>query len=155
MSSAEQYVRTEHPVIDSDPHFNRVIRYMRGSDYVAWGALTAGTPAVLLALGNSLFKEEKKGARRVVRPHALVDASLSSGFAHGYQEKACKKWSGRKNAATRTGINSRQKILAGGESEVRVISAVWFKIGTFRLISESMTSFHERQEQGSGSGRSQ
>ncbi|KAG0351273.1 hypothetical protein BGZ54_003339, partial [Gamsiella multidivaricata] len=50
MSSQEQYIRTEYPVIDSDPHFSRVVRYMRGSDYVAWGALTAGGPAVLLAL---------------------------------------------------------------------------------------------------------
>ena len=52
MSSAEQYVRTEFPVIDSDPHFARVVRYMRGSDYVAWGGLTVGGPAVLLALGK-------------------------------------------------------------------------------------------------------
>ncbi|OAQ30435.1 hypothetical protein K457DRAFT_155004 [Linnemannia elongata AG-77] len=52
MSSAEQYIRTEFPVIDSDPHFNRVISYMRGSDVVAWGGLTAAAPAALLALGN-------------------------------------------------------------------------------------------------------
>jgi len=52
MSSAEQYIRTEHPVIDSDPHFTRVVRYMRGSDVAAWGGLTVGAPAVLLALGK-------------------------------------------------------------------------------------------------------
>lgn len=51
MSSAEQYVRTEYPLIDSDPHFNRVVRYMRGSDLVAWGGLTAAAPATLLAFG--------------------------------------------------------------------------------------------------------
>lgn len=51
MSSAEKYVRTEHPVIDADPHFNRVVRYMRGSDLVAWGGLTAAAPATLLAYG--------------------------------------------------------------------------------------------------------
>lgn len=62
MSSAEQYVRTEHPVIDSDPHFNRVVSYMRGSDYAAWGTLTVGAPAVLLALGNSLFLHGGKGS---------------------------------------------------------------------------------------------
>jgi hypothetical protein len=53
MSSAEQYVRTEHPVIDSDPHFTRVVRYMRGSDLVAWGGLTAAGPATLLAFGRN------------------------------------------------------------------------------------------------------
>ena len=55
MSTAEQYVRTEFPVIDSDPHFNRVVRYMRGSDVAAWGGLTVGAPAVLLAFGNNVF----------------------------------------------------------------------------------------------------
>ena len=52
MSSAEQYIRTEYPVIDSDPHFTRVVSYMRGADLAAWGGLTAGGPAIMLALGN-------------------------------------------------------------------------------------------------------
>lgn len=41
-----------YPVIDTDPHFNRVVRYMRPSDYAAWAAGTAAAPALLLGMGK-------------------------------------------------------------------------------------------------------
>jgi hypothetical protein len=43
---------TPYPVIDTDPHFSRVVRYMRPNDYAAWAAGTAAAPAILLGLGN-------------------------------------------------------------------------------------------------------
>ncbi|KAG0292217.1 hypothetical protein BGZ98_002672 [Dissophora globulifera] len=64
MSSAEQYIKTEHPVIDSDPHFNRVVGYMRTSDLATWGAATAAAPAILLGLafaGNTIPDEPHAG----------------------------------------------------------------------------------------------
>ena len=35
------------PLIDSDPHFFRVVRYMRPSDYAVWGAAAVSAPGAL------------------------------------------------------------------------------------------------------------
>jgi hypothetical protein len=42
----------EYPVIDTDPHFFRVVRYFRSSDYAAWAVGTAAAPGILLAMGK-------------------------------------------------------------------------------------------------------
>ncbi|MCJ1425443.1 hypothetical protein MMC29_003342 [Sticta canariensis] len=39
---------TDYPLIDSDPHFKRVVRYARRSDYVAGAISTAAGPALML-----------------------------------------------------------------------------------------------------------
>ncbi|KAF2432837.1 putative NADH-ubiquinone oxidoreductase 21 kDa subunit [Tothia fuscella] len=41
--------RSDYPLIDNDPHFKRVVRYMRGEDY-AWGAFLATIPPVGISL---------------------------------------------------------------------------------------------------------
>ena len=41
-----------YPLIDIDPHFSRVVRYFRPSDYAAWGALGFGTPALYYDWGS-------------------------------------------------------------------------------------------------------
>ncbi|KAI9851280.1 MAG: hypothetical protein M1838_004114 [Thelocarpon superellum] len=41
-------IRTDYPLIDSDPHFKRVIGYARPSDYAAAAATTAAGPALML-----------------------------------------------------------------------------------------------------------
>ena len=41
------------PLIDSDPHMSRVLRYMRTSDYAIWGGSTILAPAALYAFGSS------------------------------------------------------------------------------------------------------
>ncbi|KAG0285971.1 hypothetical protein BGZ96_009864 [Linnemannia gamsii] len=95
MSSAEQYVRTEHPVIDSDPHFNRVVRYMRGSDYVAWGALTAGAPAALLALERVRPGAGPKGINFAL---GLATAmGFMGGFLYSYQKSSLRFWGWEEN----------------------------------------------------------
>ncbi|KAJ3889398.1 NADH-ubiquinone oxidoreductase complex I, 21 kDa subunit-domain-containing protein, partial [Lentinula edodes] len=45
----EKVLNTPYPVIDIDPHFTRVVRYFRASDYATWGATTVGVPGALLA----------------------------------------------------------------------------------------------------------
>lgn len=47
-------VETPYPLIDADPHFSRVVRYLRPSDYVAWAGLTAGFPSALYLWGLSV-----------------------------------------------------------------------------------------------------
>ncbi len=48
----EKVVETAYPVIDSDPHAYRVVRYMRPSDFGAWAAVTAAFPAAFFAWGT-------------------------------------------------------------------------------------------------------
>jgi hypothetical protein len=35
------------PLVDADPHFNRVVRYFRPADYGIWAAGTVAAPAIL------------------------------------------------------------------------------------------------------------
>jgi hypothetical protein len=46
-------VESPYPLIDADPHFSRVVRYMRPSDYAVWGGATAAFPSALYFWGNS------------------------------------------------------------------------------------------------------
>ncbi|CAH2351592.1 putative NADH-ubiquinone oxidoreductase 20.9 kDa subunit [[Candida] railenensis] len=41
---------SEYELIDSDPHFNRVVGYMRPSDYAVWGASAVGFPLALVGM---------------------------------------------------------------------------------------------------------
>ncbi|KAK5125684.1 hypothetical protein LTR85_011958 [Meristemomyces frigidus] len=41
-------LNTDYPLIDSDPHFKRVLRYARPSDYYAGAAFSALMPSVML-----------------------------------------------------------------------------------------------------------
>lgn len=36
-----------YPVLDTDPHATRVVRYFRLSDYLTWASVTVGMPAAL------------------------------------------------------------------------------------------------------------
>jgi hypothetical protein len=53
----EKVVETPYPLIDSDPHFSRVVRYFRTSDYGVWAAATAAFPAALWAWGGNIVVE--------------------------------------------------------------------------------------------------
>ena len=43
----DKVVKTPYPLIDADPHFSRVVRYFRPSDYATWAAATGAFPAAL------------------------------------------------------------------------------------------------------------
>jgi hypothetical protein len=43
---------TPYPLIDSDPHAGRVIRYMRPNDYAVWASATVAGPAALYLYGT-------------------------------------------------------------------------------------------------------
>lgn len=42
-----------YPLIDSDPHFSRVVRYMRPNDYALWAGAAAAGPGLLWLYGGS------------------------------------------------------------------------------------------------------
>jgi len=48
----EKIVETPYPLIDSDPHASRVVRYFRPSDYAAWAGATAAFPSALYFWGT-------------------------------------------------------------------------------------------------------
>jgi len=45
----------EFPVVDTDPTFSRVMRYMRTSDLGLWAGTTAAFPALMYAWGTFGF----------------------------------------------------------------------------------------------------
>ena len=48
----DKVVESPYPLIDADPHFSRVLRYMRPSDYAVWAGATAAFPSALYFWGN-------------------------------------------------------------------------------------------------------
>ncbi|ODV96811.1 hypothetical protein PACTADRAFT_48621 [Pachysolen tannophilus NRRL Y-2460] len=70
-----------YELIDSDPSFNRVVRYMRFSDYASWIAGTAGAPGLLL-----LFEklEPLEGKTFKMPAASLLRVSTTVGFIGGF-----------------------------------------------------------------------
>lgn len=50
----DQQVQHQYPLIDSDPHAGRVLRYMRPSDYAAWAGVTAAFPGLFYLMGTAV-----------------------------------------------------------------------------------------------------
>ncbi|KAK4985363.1 hypothetical protein LTR66_008201 [Elasticomyces elasticus] len=77
-------LNTDYPLIDSDPHFKRVIRYARPSDYVAGGAMTAFGPALMLWWERiSPSHVGRGGFASVMRLSGAL--SVTAGFLFMYQ----------------------------------------------------------------------
>ncbi|KAG4436383.1 hypothetical protein IFR05_008139 [Cadophora sp. M221] len=77
-------VDTDYPLIDSDPHFKRVIGYARKSDYVAGTAMAAGGPGLMLLwerIAPSLVG--KGGFAPIMRLSGAI--GISAGFLMFYQ----------------------------------------------------------------------
>ncbi|KAG0315770.1 hypothetical protein BGZ99_007264 [Dissophora globulifera] len=96
MSSAEQFVRTEYPVIDSDPHFTRVVSYMRAADVAAWGGLTAAAPALLLGLERIRPAAGPKGIN--VALSVATGLGFMGGFLYSYQKSSLRFWGWEENS---------------------------------------------------------
>ncbi|KIY62933.1 hypothetical protein CYLTODRAFT_403949 [Cylindrobasidium torrendii FP15055 ss-10] len=85
-----------HPLIDSDPHASRVIRYMRLEDLGAWAAFTAGVPY--------LFRLWDHWDPSGVRPEKLkmgirvsAAAGFFGGFLYAYQNSSKRFWGWSEN----------------------------------------------------------
>ena len=70
--SSQKAVTTPYPLIDSDPHAFRVVRYFRPSDYATVAAGTAAFPAALYFWGASK------------RPHSRSNLLTLGIFVHRY-----------------------------------------------------------------------
>ena len=102
-------IHRDYPLIDSDPHFSRVVRYFRPSDYATWGIATAAGPTALYLFGMSLVspsqwnksqrREEADGIEKVdptkykygIKPALRLTGFLGccAGFMLAYQRSSC------------------------------------------------------------------
>ncbi|KAI8083149.1 NADH-ubiquinone oxidoreductase complex I, 21 kDa subunit-domain-containing protein [Halteromyces radiatus] len=86
----------EYPVIDTDPHFSRVVRYFRTSDYAAWAAGTAAAPGLLLAMEKVNPAGPARNLRLPLRLATIVGAF--GGFLYAYQNSSLRFWGWTENA---------------------------------------------------------
>ncbi|KAI8983013.1 NADH-ubiquinone oxidoreductase complex I, 21 kDa subunit-domain-containing protein [Pilobolus umbonatus] len=86
-----------YPVIDTDPHFGRVVRYFRPSDYAAWAAGTAAAPALLLGMEKMDPVGPLRNLRLPLRFATLFGAF--GGFLYAYQNSSLRFWGWTENAA--------------------------------------------------------
>ncbi|KAJ3512845.1 hypothetical protein NM208_g15268 [Fusarium decemcellulare] len=81
-------IQTDYPLIDNDPHFKRVVRYARTSDYAYGAAAAAFAPAALYALEKFAPSHVGKGGF----PKAMRLAGgigVLGGFLYFYQ-RSCR-----------------------------------------------------------------
>jgi len=84
---------TPYPLIDTDPHFNRVVRYMRPSDYAVWAGAAGAAPAALYAY------ERIDPSRHNIRPalKMLTFLGAAGGFLLAYQRSSFRFWGWAEN----------------------------------------------------------
>ncbi|TVY58203.1 NADH-ubiquinone oxidoreductase 20.9 kDa subunit [Lachnellula suecica] len=88
---------TDYPLIDSDPHFKRVIRYARPSDYATGAATTAFGPLALLLMEKMQPSLVGKGGfAPIMRLTGAI--SLSAGFLMFYQRSTLRFYGFTENA---------------------------------------------------------
>lgn len=86
---------TPYPLIDTDPHFRRVVNNFRPSDYTAWAGTTAAFPSLLYLMGASSHAHAEQAAP--TRPRRGLGTSLRlagvmgaiGGFLYAYQRSSC------------------------------------------------------------------
>ncbi|KAF9031351.1 hypothetical protein BDZ89DRAFT_1063973 [Hymenopellis radicata] len=93
----EKVLETPYPVIDTDPHFSRVMRYMRTEDYTAWAVVTGGFPAAW-RLWEALDPSSRitpTQFRAGMRVGGLI--GFCGGFLLAYQNSSMRFWGWREN----------------------------------------------------------
>jgi len=89
----QKVVDTPYPLIDADPHAGRVLRYMRPSDFAAWGVLTAAFPTALYLW--DLADPLKLPRRMSFRVGGV--AGFLGGFLFAYQRSSFRFWGWSEN----------------------------------------------------------
>ncbi|WVW85285.1 hypothetical protein I302_107323 [Kwoniella bestiolae CBS 10118] len=90
--------QAKYPVIDSDPHFSRVIRYMRPSDYAVWAGATAAGPGLFWLYEKA---DPTQAAKASLRSALRLTGFLgfAAGFMLAYQNSSLRFWGWRENSA--------------------------------------------------------
>jgi hypothetical protein len=86
-------LETPYPVIDVDPHFSRVVRYMRPNDYLLWGGVTASGPLIMALWDKMDPSKATHGIRHASRFAGCM--GFAAGFFLAYQNSSCELgWGG-------------------------------------------------------------
>lgn len=90
LSSTQQMpnkvVETPYPLIDADPHFSRVVRYMRPSDYVVWAGATAAFPSALYLWGESTLLQITHSSYALIQRWLILQKRV---YGRLYASVAC------------------------------------------------------------------
>ncbi|KAG6891242.1 hypothetical protein C0995_008494 [Termitomyces sp. Mi166 len=92
-------IETPYPLIDSDPHAFRVIRYYRPSDYGVWAAATGAFPAALYAWRLNISTEMADPVKFSLRTSLRLGGFLGfvGGFLLSYQRSSARFWGWSEN----------------------------------------------------------
>ncbi|SPO31093.1 related to NADH-ubiquinone oxidoreductase 21 kDa subunit [Ustilago trichophora] len=86
---------TPYPVIDADPHFSRVVRSFRGSDYAAMAGATAAFPSAIYLMEMFDPTRPKRGLGSALRLSTFL--GLCGGFLFAYQRTSFRFWGWKEN----------------------------------------------------------
>ncbi|KAK4102323.1 hypothetical protein N658DRAFT_506510 [Parathielavia hyrcaniae] len=90
-------VKTEYPLIDNDPHFKRVIRYARPSDYAHGAVAAAAGPGLLYAMERFAPSQVGRGGfAQAMRLCSFIGAA--GGFIYFYQRSILRFYGMSENA---------------------------------------------------------
>ncbi|TDZ91747.1 NADH-ubiquinone oxidoreductase 20.9 kDa subunit [Colletotrichum sidae] len=90
-------VKSDHPLIDNDPHFKRVVGYARPSDYAHGAVAAAFGPGALLVLEK--FAPSHVGKGGFAQAMRLAGAiGLAGGFLYFYQRSSLRFYGATENA---------------------------------------------------------
>ncbi|KAL0633555.1 hypothetical protein Q9L58_007515 [Maublancomyces gigas] len=96
MAIPPKQLNTDYPVIDTDPHFWRVLRYARPSDYaVAAGTAAAGPAVFWLWERNSPAILPKGAFAQSMRAAGAI--GLTAGFLRFYLQSSLRFWGWTEN----------------------------------------------------------
>lgn len=96
-ASAIKELDTPYPAIDVDPHFSRVVRSFRPSDYAAWAGATAAFPSGIYLMEMFDPTRPKHGLRSALRISTFL--GLCGGFLFAYQRSSFRFWGWTENEA--------------------------------------------------------
>lgn len=85
--AAQKEFETEYPPIDTDPHFRRVVRYFRPSDYYTMAGAAVAFPSALFLLENSDPSRARGRLGAALKLSAFL--GLTGGFLLAYQRSTC------------------------------------------------------------------
>ncbi|CAJ2503670.1 Uu.00g110640.m01.CDS01 [Anthostomella pinea] len=89
--------RSDFPLIDNDPHFKRVMRYARPSDYAHGVAAAAGGPTLLFLMERLAPSHAGRGGfAQAMRLTGVIGAI--GGFLYFYERSALRFYGMRENA---------------------------------------------------------
>ncbi|KAJ2779688.1 hypothetical protein H4R18_003864 [Coemansia javaensis] len=86
-----------YPIIDTDPLFSRVVRYMRPVDYLVWAGTAMVGPAVVFL--TEKYMPPGQGRIRYMRDMKVVTLLTTAlGFMNGYASSCTRFWGLRENS---------------------------------------------------------